>query len=170
MKLPSTPILKIALYLLLLPLLLTISCLQTTQTENVAPASLHGKWKLEAISYRGKADVRPPQDTPIWINFNKERLYSGYRSHIGNTYWMDGQATVNTYLGEVEVSSWEGSGSMSLTGISSTEIGSTRAGDMELEQEYLSLLSNARSYIIYRDTLIILCRNGEKLAYSRLGN
>lgn len=143
------------LYILLVLPLLT-SCLD--KEEDAAPAALLKKWNLSAIAYTDKADLLPPQDEQVWIEFGKQQASSDY-SFTGN-------AAPNSYFGSLTLTNEGTSGTMLVGDMAVTVIGSTKMVSTELESEYFDLLGLARSYTIQQNTLIITCRDGEKLIYN----
>ncbi|WP_018479654.1 META domain-containing protein [Pontibacter roseus] len=158
--------LKFGLYLFLLPLLLAVSCLKQ-EGEEAVPVDLFGKWSLVTIGYTDKADLPPPQDTHVWVEFSKERPTSGQHLAGDYTYWLNGQAAPNHYFGGFRTSGLGSEGSIRTGELATTEIASTRMMDTAFEREYFRLLPQAKSYTIQGNTLTVLCREGEKLVYNR---
>jgi heat shock protein HslJ len=155
-----TCIMKKYLYLLsvlfVLPLLLLTSCLD--KEEDGVPTALLKRWNLTVIAYTDKADLLPPQEDQVWIEFGKQQTASGYS--------FNGKAAPNTYFGKLTLINEGASGTMLVGDMAATEIGSTKMAATEFEIEYFNLLRLATSYSIQQNTLILYCPDGEKLIYT----
>ena len=76
---------------------------------------------------------------------------------------VNGSAGCNTYFAEYDISG----NALSVSGMAYTEMACiSPEGIMEQEQEYLSLLANARSFEVDDTTLTISCSNGQQLYFT----